>query len=411
MKSRRRNYEGCISVILHLVLILCPSVVMGQMHRYNPNFAISHRNFCDTIPIEVEDDQLYINVTMNGKSYRFNLDTGSSQGMVFTGSRIDSLKELGNIISRDANNQTDTVRVVQIPKFTLGSLSIDGYVASLLPSSAVRQKFDAIIGFDLFNRGICGKIDTENKWLILSDQKRIFKKEEENGYGIKYKLKWFVPYLYVSPFTLHTDEVLFDTGFNQLYTMNKDGFDKFENDPSFNVLHSSVKHQIEGRAHGQMSIGVFGAEDKDEVVFLHLDQLKWGKLSFTNVKAITTQGASKIGAPLLQYGALIINPFKKKLTLLPYNNQCNDTINVDNKQFSVAFIPVGKQTKVGLIWEKSEPYLAGMRQGDIVLRIDNRIINSFSDFIRFRFVKGEEHRFYLRDKNGLEKTVVCKIKE
>ena len=151
MKSRRRNYEGCISFILHLVLILCPSVVMGQMHRYNPNFAISHRNFCDTIPIEVEDDQIYINVTMNGKSYRFNLDTGSSQGMVFTGSRIDSLKELGNIISRDANNQTDTVRVVQIPKFTLGSLSIDGYVASLLPSSAVRQKFDAIIGFDLFN--------------------------------------------------------------------------------------------------------------------------------------------------------------------------------------------------------------------------------------------------------------------
>jgi S1-C subfamily serine protease len=84
---------------------------------------------------------------------------------------------------------------------------------------------------------------------------------------------------------------------------------------------------------------------------------------------------------------------------------------VDNKQFSVAFIPVGKQTKVGLIWEKSEPYLAGMRQGDIVLRIDNRIIHTFSDFIRFRFVKGEEHRFYLRDKNGLEKTVVCKIKE
>ena len=199
MKSRRRNYEGCLSVVLHLLLILCPSVVMGQMHRYNPNFAISHRNFCDTIPIEVEDDQLYINVMMNGKSYRFNLDTGSSQGMVFTGSRIDSLKELGNIISRDANNQTDTVRVVQIPKFTLGSISIDGYVASLLPSSAVRQKFDAIIGFDLFNRGLCGKIDTENKWLILSDQKRIFKKEEENGYGIKYKLKWFVPYLYVSP--------------------------------------------------------------------------------------------------------------------------------------------------------------------------------------------------------------------
>jgi S1-C subfamily serine protease len=89
----------------------------------------------------------------------------------------------------------------------------------------------------------------------------------------------------------------------------------------------------------------------------------------------------------------------------------SSSIRVGNKQLSVAFVPYKGQAVVGLIWEGSPPYKAGMRQGDVILQIDQRPINSFADFQRFGFIKGERHRFRLRDQQGVEKIVECIIKE
>ena len=397
-----------------------------QLHRYNPNFGLSAENFCDTINIDVEDDLILVPVQIDDKVYRFCLDTGSSQGMVYANSNIPDLVPLGNIISRDANNHVDTVQVIQLPPFTLptnsSQLTISGYVASLMPRHSISDKYDAIIGFDLFNRGICAKIDKQRGLLILTDEKKLFRAEEKVGYTLRYKLKWFVPYLYVSPFVRHTDEALFDTGAPLFYTMSRESFDEHLASDLANLhknLGAGIERQVEGRAEGHLTLGGFGLEKKDEVVFLHLDRLKWGDFAFTDLHTITTQGASKIGAKLLDFGSVIINPFRKHITFQPYPNEVPSSeegpgvssVHVGNKQFSVAFVPYKGQAAVGLIWEGSPPYKAGMRQGDVILQIDQRPITSFADFQRFGFIKGERHRFRLRDEQGVEKIVECIIKE
>ena len=418
------------------------SLSAQQLHRYNPNFGLSAENFCDTISIDVEDDLILMPVRIDNKVYRFCLDTGSSQGMVYANSNIPDLVPLGNIISRDANNHVDTVQVIQLPPFTLptnsSQLTVSGYVASLMPRHSISDKYDAIIGFDLFNRGICAKIDKQRGLLILTDEKKLFRAEEKAGYTLRYKLKWFVPYLYVSPFVRHTDEALFDTGAPLFYTMSRESFDQHLASDLANLhknLGAGIERQVEGRAEGHLTLGGFGLEKKDEVVFLHLDRLKWGDFAFTDLHTITTQGASKIGAKLLDFGTVIINPFRKHITFQPYPNEVPSSgeegsgvvakpspsgeleggspssIRVGNKQFSVAFVPYKGQAVVGLIWEGSPPYKAGMRQGDVILQIDQRPINSFADFQRFGFIKGERHRFRLRDQQGVEKIVECIIKE
>ncbi len=402
------------------------SLSAQQLHRYNPNFGLSAENFCDTISIDVEDDLILVPVQINNKVYRFCLDTGSSQGMVYANSNIPDLVPLGNIISRDANNHVDTVQVIQLPPFTLptnsSQLTVSGYVASLMPRHSISDKYDAIIGFDLFNRGICAKIDKQRGLLILTDEKKLFRAEEKVGYTLRYKLKWFVPYLYVSPFVRHTDEALFDTGAPLFYTMSRESFDEHLASDLANLhknLGAGIERQVEGRAEGHLTLGGFGLEKKDEVVFLHLDRLKWGDFAFTDLYTITTQGASKIGAKLLDFGTVIINPFRKHITFQPYPNEVPSSeegpgvssVHVGNKQFSVAFVPYKGQAVVGLIWEGSPPYKAGMRQGDVILQIDQRPINSFADFQRFGFIKGERHRFRLRDQQGVEKIVECIIKE
>ena len=422
-----------------------------QLQRYNPHFHLSAKNFCDTIPIIIEDDLILLPVTIGDQQFRFLLDTGSSQGMVYANTDVYPLVTLGNIISRDANNHQDTVQVVQLPPFTLNTLpssarptatlssertlnstpiTISGYVASLMPRDAVSSKYDAVIGFDLFNRGLCAKIDRQQSVLILSDNKKAFRNEEKLGHTLRYKLKWFVPYLYVSPFVRHTDEALFDTGSTALYTMSRQSFDEHVAADLANLskqLGADIERQVEGRAQGHLSIGGFGIEEKDEVVFLHLDRLKWADFSFTDLHAITTQGASKIGSQILSYGSILINPFRKRITFLPNpstavplptgegqggaSDGAPSSVRVANRQLGVAFVPQQGRATVGLIWDQSQPYQAGMRQGDIILQIDQRLILTFADFLRFRFVKGEPHTFRLITADGTEKTVTCIIKE
>jgi len=431
-----------------LLLSLCWCSLHAQsLQRYDPHFHLSAKNFCDTIPIIIEDDLILLPVTIGDQQFRFLLDTGSSQGMVYANTDVYPLVTLGNIISRDANNHQDTVQVVQLPPFTLNALpfsarpaatlssertlnstpiTISGYVASLMPRDAVSSKYDAVIGFDLFNRGLCAKIDRQQSVLILSDNKKAFRNEEKLGHTLRYKLKWFVPYLYVSPFVRHTDEALFDTGSTALYTMSRQSFDEHVAADLANLskqLGADIERQVEGRAQGHLSIGGFGIEEKDEVVFLHLDRLKWADFSFTDLHAITTQGASKIGSQILSYGSILINPFRKRITFLPYSTvsdsiptgegqgEAPSSVQVANRQLGVAFVPQQGRAAVGLIWDQSQPYQAGMRQGDIILQIDQRLILTFADFLRFRFVKGEPHTFRLLTADGTEKTVTCIIKE
>ena len=446
---------GCLPLLragvgLLLSLSWC-SLHAQSLQRYNPHFHLSAKNFCDTIPIIIEDDLILLPVTIGDQQFRFLLDTGSSQGMVYANTDVYPLVTLGNIISRDANNHQDTVQVVQLPPFTLNALpssarpaatlssertlnstpiTISGYVASLMPRDAVSSKYDAVIGFDLFNRGLCAKIDRQQSVLILSDNKKAFRNEEKLGHTLRYKLKWFVPYLYVSPFVRHTDEALFDTGSTALYTMSRQSFDEHVAADLANLskqLGADIERQVEGRAEGHLSIGGFGIEEKDEVVFLHLDRLKWADFSFTDLHAITTQGASKIGSQILSYGSILINPFRKRITFLPNpstavplptgegqggaSDEAPTSVRVANRQLGVAFVPQQGRATVGLIWDQSQPYQAGMRQGDIILQIDQRLILTFADFLRFRFVKGEPHTFRLLTADGTEKTVTCIIKE
>lgn len=249
LHKTNRMKRNEIYLRLCLLFMALTSVLPMFSQGYRTNFMLSPAHFCDTIPLEFEDNQLYIPITMQGHQLRINLDTGSSQGMIFQGSRLNWNRDLGNVVSRDANDHLDTMKVVTLPSFQLGHLTITDYVASIMPKPIAKSHYDAIIGFDLFQKGICAKIDTQKKILILTDNRHAF--DNEPGYDLRYKLKWFVPYVLVSPFIRHVDEVLFDTGSRPLYTMNKQSFDRHA------YKSKNVESQVEGRTRGQLAIKTF----------------------------------------------------------------------------------------------------------------------------------------------------------
>lgn len=382
--------------VVCLLAVLLPVMANAQTRGYSTNFTFSQRNFADTIPIEVVDNQIFVKATAGGRVYRFCLDTGSSQGTVYASSPIRGLRALGSVVSRDAAGRSDTVSVVQLPAITIGKLTITGYVASLFPSTMLRA-YDGIIGFDFFNKGLCCKIDTRNRRMVIADRRDFF--DGETGYALHYKLKWFVPYVMVSPFKRHYDEALFDTGSNVLYTMNKQSFDEHA------YKSKNVNSQVEARVKGKLTIGNIGAERGGEVAFLKLDRLKWDDFSFLDVSAVTTQGSSKIGAAMLRYGSVIINGFRRYIRFQPYEG--GDSVKVSNKPLTTAYVPTDDgRASVGIVMPGSADYEAGLRQGDIIISIDGKAIASFAAFQRFTLVKGMTYKMRVLTQEGKVKDVV-----
>lgn len=382
-------------IVLLVLFALCIGRSWAQMHAYSTNFTFSETNFVDTIPVELVNGQILFNAEVGGVIRKFCFDTGSSQGTIFAQNGAIPYKELGNVLSRDGAGHQDTTKVAMLPNFRLGHLEVSGYVASVFKQQ-VRQNYDAIIGFDIINKGLCCKIDTRRNIMILTDRRDVF--DREIGYSIGYKLRWWVPYILVSPFKRHWDEVLFDTGSRQLFTMNKQSFDKHA------YKSKQVNAQVEQRVKGHVSIGSMGAERPDEVAFLKMERLRWDNFVFTNVRAITTQGASRIGTDILKYGTITIDSYRRKITFIPYDGR--DSTEVNNKTYSIAYVPYQGKPTVGLILPGCDEYKAGLRQGDMLLEVDGQPLKSFLDFQHFPFVIGRTYKLLVRTKEGQNKTVM-----
>ena len=395
-----------IYTVMMLPLTACAQKLNNDdgMHRYNTHeMTVGKADFVDTIQIEFVGDQIYIPVYIDGKRHLFNLDTGSSQGVAYIGANTGYSSPLGNINSRDANGLTDTIPIVEYPELKLGSpdgLSIRGYKASLLQRHNKHNIYDGIIGFDLFNKGLQAKIDAKRKRLILTDRKNYFDKEP--GFEIKYKLKRWTPYLSINTWLDYNEPVLFDMGSTDLFVVNKTHFDaERKKDPR-------VPKLVEETTYGQNTVGSYGAEKRDLIFFLRFPTLPWGNFTFRNVHSYTTQGDSKFGGAILNYGTFVINPKRKRMKFWSYTG--GNSVEVNNHIDDVSYMEDDGQTVVASIRHTSEYYKDGFREGDVVVSVDGRMVSGIDDFNNIKFTKGKTYKFILKDSRGFNKEIEVNYK-
>lgn len=394
MANNRETIKRHVATIC-LLLGLCLNS-QAQMGRYSLKATLSQKDFADTITIEWDHGQVYVPVIVNNRQYRFLLDTGAAQTAVFADTPISGCTPAGQILSHDAIGTVDTVQMVTLPPMRLGTVCYTGCQATLQPRSVQVRRFDGILGFDLINRGLFAKIDVNNRQLILTDRKDFFNREQ--GIDLRYKLHYHVPYLQASPFGEYREEALFDTGSRNLYAINRSSF--YQCAAKAGAL---IESQVEGRSIGRHAIGHFGAEPRSEVVFLNLSKLRMGDFTFTNVHTLTTLGDSHLGAKVLEYGAIIFMPRRKRMRFQPYNQQAQ--VQVANKQQDIAFVSENGMPCVGLVWEQGEPYKQGLREGDTILAIDGNPVVNFSHFIIWPFEIGREYRFLVSDRQGRQREI------
>ena len=368
--------------------------VVAQMKRYDTDFVLSRKNFVLIVPIEIERSQIYLPVIINGRQYRFKLDTGASQGVIYDDVDIWGLKELGYIKSEDAAGQSRRVTTVQLPPLTLGTLTISGFKVQKMRRNVVRRGEDGIIGFALFHRGIAAKIDIRDSVMTLTDRKAYFRWEV--GETLKYRLKWHVPYVNVSPFEDVWEEVLFDSGSPLFYAVNIESFARMQ------ASYSSVDHQIVGITYGSRTMGHFGSEHSHRITLLSLDSLKWGRFIFQEVHCSTVQGGSHIGMPILNYGAMIINPFRKQLIFQPYDG--NTSCIVANRRPDVIIVEKEGKAMIGMVIEQGKAWEAGFRHDYIIEKVDGEPV-TFDQFNSYRWVRDQEYDFTIRLPIGILTTL------
>lgn len=298
---------------------------------YRLDITTSPTDFADTISIEWERGQVYVPVSIHGKTYRFLLDTGAGMTAVYKGTPLADGPSPGTIVSHDAMGNSDTVRIVMMPAMQLGNTTIMGCRATVLEDNRPKPRIpqskgfalaqapekttDGILGFDLVNSGLAMKIDVQEQRLIITDRKRHFQKEasRSNAVVMRYWLNFHVPYIEVCPFGRYIERTLVDTGSPHFFAMNKRNYDN-----AMATERSLEGLRVEDRDWGSFARGHHGSEAEGEMLSLSLDYLALGKYAFTNVRAMTTQGGSHLGAQLLASGAVVFMPRSHRMLFLPY---------------------------------------------------------------------------------------------
>lgn len=380
------------------LLLLCCWLTMdvvadNPLLRYRAGFKASGTEFVDTVSVEWENQQLYVPLYMGGRAMRFLLDTGAGMSVVYNDQPIEGSMTVGKMPTRDALGHNDTVPVVMLPPMQIGKVVLKGCKATMQRRFVRQPGVDGILGFDLFASGVLAKIDVRNRQLIITNRKGWF--DNEKGFDAKYSLKYHTPYLRLSPFGKYHEEACFDTGSRAVYMMNRQSLSKGEEKCSSEV----IKDLVEGHCIGRHAMGHSGTEQRGEVLFLHLQQLRIGRLTLSGVHALTTQGNSHVGAALLQHAAVIIDPRRHRLRFQPYED--GDVCHVNNQPVEIAFVAEDGRPTVGLVWPQGIPYRQGFREGDVITHIDGLPVLTLTQFFQYPFVSGREHVFTVTDVHGL----------
>ena len=368
-------------LLVHLFLLM----TMAETYRYDVRpILIMNRDFVDTIPLVVRNNRVYVEVTVGSHRSLFLLDTGSGLGMVSAGSDLEPIRELGTLpTSIDFNGMQRSERIVELPEMQIGKVRVKHYP---IVHSRQQAAWDNALGFALINKGLMAKIDVRNKQLILTDRKKFF--DREKGFAVKYKLQQSVPYVALEPFEGVREWTLLDTGNPGLFFLSHSQLKEWFR------TGKPIQEQVEWQTEGVTQRGVHGVDEAQPVAFLHLNRIRWGDYCLEDVRTLTKPGDSNVGAALLKYGALIINPFSKRVVFQPYSDEDYTVIGNRHREVILVEAPDGR-AQIGLIWRDSEAYKQGVRQGDILQKINGQEIGTYEAYRRYLFLRGQTYVYTL----------------
>jgi hypothetical protein len=322
---------------------------------------ILQKNYYEVIQYESIYDKIIIPVTINGKNFRFLLDTGAPNLISNEVMQELNSASMNNFNISDANNLNQSMQLVVIPKIEIGKLIFEEQIALIFDIKNHNllscYNIDGFIGSNLLKNSIL-KIDKTNQNLVITDQFELLNVKVKPT-KIKLIGSQKAPYIELNFLGKNkekaSDMVLFDTGMDGLYDMSNRAFAIFENQNIF---------EVKGKSEGISSIGLFGLGKPSLQKLVLLENAFLNNKSIKNLYADTTDDTnSRIGLEFLNYGNVILD-FKKK----NFYFEAKETIIITNKEPKFAPTIFDNKLIVGLVWDKN--LTEKIKFGDEILSID-----------------------------------------
>lgn len=382
-------------IFFNIVTSICYS---QQKFTMNQGATIQKGYFTE-IDYENVRGKIIVNGSINGKNYRFIVDTGAPN--IITKALFTALNPtvLSKIPIKDSNGKMDSLTVVQLNKIALGNVVFDEIPALVANDSFIFDcyKVDGFIGSNMLRNSII-QFSSKDSKLILTDQLEKLALTKKHSSDLFLTETQSSPYfkIKVKGQNKGTIELLFDSGMEGLYDLALKHYAILEKKNIFTVL---------AKSKGRKSIGFHGSGDETDQYQLRLPELNINGAILKNLSVYTTASEnSRIGSDLLKYGFVTIDYKNKKIYFEPFEA----SIDLYHKSFPVSSILVENKVVIGVIWD--EKLKSQINLGDELITVDDvdyTNIDKCDLLTKKKIFEGKDRaELTLRGSNGVIKKIM-----
>ena len=344
-----------------LIIILLANNIYAQNIDLNIG-ETKAKNYFEKIDYDFFKEKIIIPVKIEGKTYRFILDSGAPTVISKEIYNLIKPKLLKSITVNDSNDKEEKLNVVLVKKLEIGNITFEqtATIVSNFNSNPLYKCLgaDGFIGSNMLRNSII-QIDSNTKTLIITDNIKNLSVDKKESHKIHLTKTQSSPILWLKlkGQNKRKEQVLIDTGANGIYDISKDHYDIFKDEKIFEIL---------AKSEGASSIGIFGEAPKSNHFKLLLPTLNINGVKLNNVIPETTNGNdSRIGASLLKYGIITIDYINKRF----YFNPNTNNINTIKPFYGFSLTLKGNKLIIGFVWDKQ--LRNKIKYGDEVIKINN----------------------------------------
>lgn len=365
--------------IIVLFLILS-NVSFAQKNPFG-EVKVSSKKYYEEISFTTVVDKIIIPVEIKGKTYRFFVDTGAPNAIspqVFEELNLEEIQKPEKpflIPISDANNLTDSLRLVNLPPLKIGNTSFENTKGMLIDFENNYMmkclKIDGIIGSNLFVNSVV-KFSMKNKKIYITESVKNLNSKTK---GTKLSLinaqsMPFIKVNFLGKEDKKANEILLvDSGASGFYDVSKRAFE---------ILNPNDFYGTVSQAEGLGGLGMYENTKSEIQNLVTIPSFMINRMSFENVQAVTTNDRnSRIGIQVLDYGDMILDFKKKKFY---YESFSDKVIFDENRKIEISILE--GNLIVGLVWDEKLKQI--MSYGNKILRIDDLEFKDFCDFIAIK---------------------------
>jgi hypothetical protein len=349
---------------LLVLILLIPFASLSQNTlSFNIGGEFEHK-FCDTLSFEYVRDKIIVPITINNKVRKFVFDTGAPLAISDELRNEIEAEALYSKKAVDALGKVNDFEIVKVKEFKLGNAIFKNVTAVKLDiiNKGVFKCLgvEGILGSNAVRNCIV-KIDVRAKKIIISNDTNRLSIVNTNHLPLKFKDDQSSPYVELSINDDIKFDVLFDSGSNDIVSIEKTYID--------NAIEKGLAKLL-NTGFGQTAVSVSEENNDESFSRVLLNHINIGKVKVEDIAFVSQDEASEssLGMGVAIHGVITIDYINKKFSFEPYKSLNK------NKLSTIGFniIPTKNNYVVGIVWSNTDAERLGLKKGYKVLKIEDK---------------------------------------